>query len=124
MTSSIYFMRPVGMRGPIKIGYSVNPKKRLHGVLEWSPFDLEIIATTPGNAPDETKVHDHFASAHVRGEWFHPTEELLALIDRVKAGEPLSSLIDMSERVSALRRARALRVWAKRKAAVREKQHD
>ena len=40
----VYFIKPVGMEGPIKIGCSIMPTERLEGLAVWSPFPLEIVA--------------------------------------------------------------------------------
>lgn len=83
----IYFIRPVS-GGPIKIGVSKYVGQRLLQLASWSPVDLEILATTPGNLYDERAVHRAFAGQRLHREWFAPSPELLAL-DALNAGDPL-----------------------------------
>ena len=40
-------------------------------------------------ATEEDAVHAMFATARLRGEWFRPTDALLAFIERVRAGVAL-----------------------------------
>lgn len=94
----IYFIKPVGMAGPIKIGFTTNSEKRLEGLTVWSPFKLEIMHTVPGDIKLEMKVHAHFADLHSHHEWFHPGERLVSAIKRMKAGLRLEDAIDLSDR--------------------------
>jgi hypothetical protein len=81
---NVYFIRPVGQRGPIKIGCSVRPATRLRDIEIWSPVLLEIIATAPGGHPHELALHDKFAADHLHGEWFAASTDLERVIDYVK----------------------------------------
>ena len=40
----VYFIKPIGMDGPIKIGCSVSPDRRRETLEWWCPFPLEILA--------------------------------------------------------------------------------
>lgn len=64
--------------GPIKIGRTDDLAKRLVGLSTSSPERLVVLAAVPGTAADERAVHDHFAAARHKGEWFHPTPGLMA----------------------------------------------
>ncbi len=79
----VYFMRPVGQEGPIKIGCSATPVKRLRSYEIWSPILLEIIASAPGEHRHETALHHIFAEHRRHGEWFEAAPELVALVKRV-----------------------------------------
>jgi hypothetical protein len=61
MKRYVYFIKPVGMDGPIKIGCSNIPEHRLVSLSMWSPFPLEIIGKTPGNLKDEGFLHRCFS---------------------------------------------------------------
>ena len=74
--SYVYFVKPVGMDGPIKIGCTSTPEKRLTSLTVWSPFPLEIIGTIPGGYKDEMYLHSCFAKSHSHREWFHSSPEL------------------------------------------------
>lgn len=72
----IYFMKPVGMDGPIKIGCSRNLDGRLQHLARWSPFPLEFIGSVKGDIVFERAIHRRFAADLVHSEWFRPSPEL------------------------------------------------
>lgn len=82
----VYFLRPVGVPGPVKIGWSVLPTERLRAYQSWSPIPLELVARTPGAEPLEARFHSHFAHLHSHGEWFHAAPELDAMILAINGG--------------------------------------
>lgn len=91
---SIYFLRPIGQRGPIKIGCSYLPLERLRTYSHWSPLPLEVVAMCGGqHHAVERRLHVMFKAAHSHGEWFHPVEELEAFVARVVAGERIEDII-------------------------------
>lgn len=55
----------------VKIGYSINPERRLRQLITTGvPDDLRVIATIPGPPALERDYHRQFADYRVRGEWF------------------------------------------------------
>lgn len=88
----IYFMRPIGMEGPVKIGCSIMPEKRLKSLDIWSPFPLEIIATAPGTHCNERSVHWHLQEDRLHGEWFRWSPRLRSLISHVQRNRSLPPL--------------------------------
>lgn len=94
----VYFVKPVGMPGPIKIGYTANTAKRVEGLTVWSPFKLEVLHTVPGNMKLEMKVHAHFADLHSHHEWFHPGDRLVTAIKLMQAGQALEEVVDLDDR--------------------------
>lgn len=86
----IYFIRPVGMDGPIKIGCSSTPEKRLAALAPWSPFPLEMVGSIPGDFGDERTIHRAFAHLHTHREWFLSSPELREFI---KAALESNSLV-------------------------------
>lgn len=99
----IYFLRPVGQRGPVKMGCSRLPESRLQTFLPWSPVELEIAATCPGDFALERRLHGLFAAQHLRGEWFSASIELDALIRNIAKGRAVASLIDLKAEVVPFR---------------------
>lgn len=97
-TQFIYFIRPVGMDGPIKIGCSALPENRQLQLMAWSPFPLEIVATIPGSFELERNIHQCFADLHSHGEWFRPGARLTAAISAISAGQPVGVAIDLTDR--------------------------
>lgn len=88
----VYFMRPIGMAGPVKVGCSVMPKDRLKALDIWSPFPLEIIASAPGSHCNERAVHWHLRDDRLHGEWFRWSERLSALVSHVQRAGSLPPL--------------------------------
>lgn len=88
----VYFMRPVGMVGPIKIGFSNIPMDRLEAFSTWSPFPLEIITTTPGGQKEERFLHCCFAFCHLHHEWFASTPLLLETVEAISTGTTIAEL--------------------------------
>lgn len=96
----VYFIKPIGMAGPIKIGCSCSPDKRRETLEAWCPFPLEILAEIEGDGRLERRFHARHKEAHKRGEWFEPTAEILSDIAAIAAGEfDINSLPD-PERVT------------------------
>lgn len=84
--SEVYFIRPVGMDGPVKIGFSHNVNARLNVLQQASPFLLEVAATAPGGKEVERRFHAMFYSSHSHGEWFHASPALSASITALNGG--------------------------------------
>lgn len=57
-------------RSTVKIGRSVDPKKRLADIQRMSPVPLEVLWSTPGGHELETALHRHFRAHRSHGEWF------------------------------------------------------
>lgn len=110
----VYFLRPVGLQGPIKIGISAHPRVRLGTFLAWSPLRLELITEIPGDLALERAIHDCFADAHSHAEWFHPTPRLLAFIADLQAGKAPEASIDLSKPVGSVAAKRRADTIARR----------
>lgn len=83
----IYFIKPIGMRGPIKIGCSRVAYRRLQQLRTWSPLPLELLVEMPGGKVVERQFHDRHADFRSHGEWFHWSPSLQRDIDLIAAGE-------------------------------------
>lgn len=82
----VYFIKPIGMAGPIKIGCSQSPNGRRETLETWSPFTLEVVAEIDGGFALEQRFHAMFAHSHERREWFRYTPELGEVIRAIQAG--------------------------------------
>jgi len=77
----VYFIRAgESPEGAIKIGTSERVEARLSNLQTSCPDKLYLLATTPGNAATEARIHRAFADQHIRGEWFRPSTDMLFLI--------------------------------------------
>lgn len=83
---TVYFIVPVGLIGPVKIGCSDNPETRRQQLQGPFGSPLEIATTTPGNMDDERKIHSLFWHSHIGGEWFNWSAELQTFIDAITTG--------------------------------------
>lgn len=75
--------------GLIKIGYSINPKNRMHSLR------TSLICRTPGTLRDEKAMHHHFGKHWAHGEYFRNEGELAEYVDALRSGRlanPLSVL--------------------------------
>lgn len=76
----VYYVRRAD--GLIKIGWTGQLARRLTTLTrEHGP--IELLATHPGGRDVEQRQHARFRDARVEGEWFRPTPELLAHIDKI-----------------------------------------
>jgi len=82
----VYFLRPVGALGPVKIGCSRWPAERIGVYLTWSPVPLEIAACIAGGHHIERVFHERFAHLWSHHEWFREAPELEETIQAIRAG--------------------------------------
>jgi hypothetical protein len=75
----VYFIQQ-GDNGPIKIGYSADPQRRLQSLSTASPYPLRLLGVLDGDMTLEQTLHHRFADHQLEGEWFAPVPELLAFI--------------------------------------------
>jgi len=99
----VYFIKPVGLPGPVKIGFSAIPKNRLESLAVWSPFQLEVAVAIPGTMQLERNIQDCLVRSHSHREWFFPTDEVTGLVNALKAGKPIEDSIDLSARKGTMR---------------------
>lgn len=62
----------VGVDGPIKIGISRDPARRLRELQQSHPEQLRLALTFRGLALEEKLLHEEHADLRLRGEWFRP----------------------------------------------------
>jgi hypothetical protein len=90
----IYFIQEQRTGNPnedlIKIGWSTGIGKRAALLGTKTPFPLSVLASFPGTIRQEMRLHRMFASAKVNGEWFKPSEEILAIVENKVLPDMLS----------------------------------
>ena len=89
----LYFARPKGERGPIKIGFSTMPQVRVGVLGYWSPVPLELMGAFSAQAFHEDLAHRKFASEHSHYEWFYWSLPLERFVQRLHDGEPVAALL-------------------------------
>ena len=83
LNSFVYFIQGEN-GGPIKIGLSQDVKKRLYALQIGHPDNLVVLVDIPGDEVVELEMHKKFDDCRLRGEWFKPTDRLLAFIKSIK----------------------------------------
>lgn len=96
--NKVYFLRAIGMDGPVKIGCSNDPSVRLRLYNSLSPYPLEIVAVIDGSRDLEWNIHDCFFDQHSHHEWFSPSPRLNWLIKKLQNGVPIHEALDLSDR--------------------------
>lgn len=83
---TVYFIKPIGLDGPIKVGCSQSPETRRRSLETWSPFALEIVAQVDGGFDLEHRFHALFIETHQRREWFGWSKRIAATIAAINDG--------------------------------------
>jgi hypothetical protein len=76
----IYFIQ-AGKAGPIKIGISKDPRRRLRALQVPNAKTLSLLGCMEGDLDTEREIHSTFRYSRIRGEWFSPSPELMKFID-------------------------------------------
>lgn len=71
-TTWIYFIQQ-GDSGPVKIGCSFEPTRRLKQLQTAHSTSLRLLCAVEANRDEERSWHDRFRNARTKGEWFQPT---------------------------------------------------
>lgn len=80
----VYFIQEEG-DGPIKIGVGTNAGLRLRELQIGTPRQLHLRCVVPGGRLLERTIHRAFERSRIQGEWFRPTQDLLALVDELSS---------------------------------------
>lgn len=75
----VCFIR-AGKSGPIKIGFSNDVKDRLSSLQTSHYESLTLLGVVNAAICSEAAMHFLHKKDHIRGEWFHSSEELLDFI--------------------------------------------
>jgi hypothetical protein len=74
----------------IKIGFAVDPKRRVAHLQGGSPDRLELLATIPGSPRLERQLHHRFKGLRHSGEWFRQGPNLLEFIENARSPKILT----------------------------------
>lgn len=108
----IYFIQREDT-GAVKIGLSKDPTRRLATLQTGNEFELKLRHLIPGGLPEERQLHQRFAPARIRGEWFGGPAYLSMIL---MFGEGLSrEMVVAHDGGSAPPELRHGRVWSTRK---------
>lgn len=83
---AVYFVRRhADPDGLIKIGFTRNVAARMQTLSTATPGGVELLASCAGDASVEHRLHRELATDRVDGEWFRPTNDVLAEVAKAKA---------------------------------------
>lgn len=78
----------------VKIGFSLNPERRLKELQDSSPARLELLGYCEGSMATEKRAHLELSNARKIGEWFFLTPEVTALVDQIVSQSGLDGYLD------------------------------
>lgn len=84
---SVYFVT-CRFANAVKIGFSVEPRKRVREIQWGCPMPVTLEAVIPGTMEDERAFHGRFADDNLTGEWFTITPIIEAIIAANPAPPP------------------------------------
>lgn len=82
----VYFIQ-IENDGPIKIGLSENPKRRLIGIQPSIPYKIHFLSSIKGTDRLEANIKKRFQEDIIRGEWFKPTNRLINFVKNLEPKE-------------------------------------
>lgn len=74
--------------GAFKIGKSSTPARRMADLQTAHPRRLDLVATMPGGAYMEGKLHEKFSKRRLSGEWFEDCPEIRAYLGIAEIAQP------------------------------------
>lgn len=91
----IYMVQCEGPGGPVKIGQAVDPPRRVSELQIGCPYALVLLASWPSADADteERTLHEQFRKRRIRGEWFRPSETMLALARQARMSQAAGILL-------------------------------
>lgn len=79
----VYFVQDTV--GRVKIGWSIDPMRRLVGLQSAHAERLTLLGVVRGKRTLERKLHAQFAAHRIAGEWHEPAAELMDTIRELTA---------------------------------------
>jgi hypothetical protein len=83
---TVYFIRPVGQLGPVKVGFTTAVSGRLRKLGSDVPFPIEVAAECDGDEMLERRFHALFFDLRTHGEWFNASPRIDSVIEAIRAG--------------------------------------
>lgn len=77
--SFIYFVLDT-VNNAVKIGYSTNPKRRIHNLQSSTINPLKLIHTLQGDVKSEYELQERFWRDKIKNEWFNYSDDIKAYI--------------------------------------------
>jgi hypothetical protein len=83
-TADSYLYVIGGATGPVKLGRSRDPLRRLADLQLSSPIKLDLIVAVPEKIFSEAAAHERFASQRLHGEWFQRSHSMNTWIGELR----------------------------------------
>lgn len=80
---AVYMIR-AGADGPVKIGFAVDPTRRIGAVQTGAAERLTMLRVLDGDRGFESALHRHFAQLRTRGEWSTFDNEMLGDLEHLR----------------------------------------
>jgi hypothetical protein len=77
----IYFIQAATSGGPIKIGVTIDLKRRLKQIEKQTGWKLFVLGVMDGSYTEERILHHKFATDYIESEWFNESTEIREFID-------------------------------------------
>lgn len=77
----VYAIRNRG-NGCIKIGWAIDPKKRIKELATAHSERLDLLGSVRGGRALEKALHYHFGDHRTNGEWFNPHPDIIAWVEQ------------------------------------------
>jgi hypothetical protein len=77
----------VGTSGPIKIGFTTQPRERVASIQDFCPWPLRTLFIAPGNILNEAWVHSQCGAARMKAESFKATPAVRTLLAEIASDE-------------------------------------
>lgn len=108
---NVYFLQVIPC-GPVKIGWTTGlVSYRMRCLQQASPYELKWLGARPGPRTAETAAHHALRIHRLRGEWFHPTPEVMAFVtEAIGGGFEAQAYLDQHFRPKLQERFRKLTV--------------
>lgn len=87
MTGYVYFIQAFS-GGPIKIGYSENPKARLASIQTSHYERLDLVGVVRAERRLEQRLHEDLSEWRLSGEWFEDSGPVCLVIEALTAPAP------------------------------------
>lgn len=106
----IYLIQ-LGEHGPVKIGYSSDPKKRLDALQIGAAEPVYLRALVAGAHHEEQALHRKYDEFRLRGEWFNPSDDMLDELMGMPQVDPKSVVPLRRPRKKPMEAAEAEAIW-------------
>jgi hypothetical protein len=93
----IYFAQSLP-HGPIKIGYSKEPARRIADLAATQANGMYILATMSGEVADERALHELLKEHRLNGEWFEPHDDVWLMVDMARSSEAVTTHMERFEK--------------------------